>query len=396
MGNPKLYFKCNKSKGVLIPVSGILKHLDKYFVNSAIIDRNKAEYNDYTLDFIKNCDPTDIFWSTEYSWNKDAHVFNFFRLNVCKEEDYISMSTEPCDFNVDENYSYNESTTSVNSAGTNFILNITNKYPCPDINTGFYIEDRKWKILVRNILRHQNTMLTGPTGTGKTDIIIRICKTLGIPCHIYDMGAMIDPLTDLLGSHRLENGSSKFDYSKFVKDIQEPGVILLDEISRAPAMTNNILFPCLDMRRVLPVEIADSNGPREIPVHPECTFIATANIGSEYAGTNDLDCALENRFMTIQVDYLPKSIETQIINIRTKCSESYAEKIVNVANTLRERYLAGIISKTISTRETLLCGELIVDGFSLIEAINFAFTEKFSKNGDNPEYDVVKKIIMGF
>ena len=51
------------------------------------------------------------------------------------------------------------------------------------------------------------------------------------------MGSMQDPLTDLLGSHRLENGSSVFDYAKFVEDVQKPGVILLDELSRAPLMT---------------------------------------------------------------------------------------------------------------------------------------------------------------
>jgi nitric oxide reductase NorQ protein len=147
---------------------------------------------------------------------------------------------------------------------------------------------------------------------------------------------------------------------------------------------------------MLPVEIADSNGLRSVPVHPECTFIATANIGSEYSGTNELDAALENRFMTIQVDYLPKSIESQVISIRTGCDERSAMKIVGVANAIRERYLDGSLSKTISTRETLACGELIVDGFSLLEAVNFSFCEKFPKYGENSEYDTVKKIMMGF
>ena len=80
-------------------------------------------------------------------------------------------------------------------------------------------------------------LICGKTGTGKTEIIIKICNILGIDCHVYDMGSMQDPLTDLLGSHRLENGSSVFDYAKFVEDVQKPGVILLDELSRAPLMT---------------------------------------------------------------------------------------------------------------------------------------------------------------
>ncbi len=394
MGNPRIYLKINKSQNFISPVSGIIKELDKIYKFDDITEASKLGYNDYTNNYIKNCDDTNMFYSEDYSYDPNTHIFNFEKICICSDEDYASMAIDPSDF--DYKKKYDGSTKKNKEVTKNFLSEIKKNYANPGIESGFYIEDSKWNILVRNIKRHKNTMLTGPTGTGKTDVIIRICKALDIPCRIYDMGAMMDPLTDLLGSHRLENGSSKFDYAKFVKDIQEPGVILLDELSRAPVMTNNILFPCLDDRRMLPVEIADSNGPREIPVHPECTFIATANIGSEYSGTNSLDIALENRFMIIQVDYLPKSFETKVLNIRTGIAENVAEKIVNVANAIRARYLDNSISKTISTRETLNCAELVIDGFSLIEAINYSFCEKFPKYGDNSEYDTIKKLIMGF
>jgi len=394
MGNPRIYLKINKSQNFISPVSGLIKELDKIYKTDDIVEASKLGYNDYTNNYIKHCDDTNMFYSEDYSYDPNTHIFNFEKICICNDEDYASMAIDPSDF--DYKKKYDGSTKKKKEVTKNFLSEIKKNYANPGIESGFYIEDSKWNILVRNIKRHKNTMLTGPTGTGKTDVIIRICKALDIPCRIYDMGAMMDPLTDLLGSHRLENGSSKFDYAKFVKDIQEPGVILLDELSRAPVMTNNILFPCLDDRRMLPVEIADSNGPREIPVHPECTFIATANIGSEYSGTNSLDIALENRFMMIQVDYLPKSFETKVLNIRTGISENIAEKIVNVANAIRARYLDNSISKTISTRETLNCAELVIDGFSLIEAINYSFCEKFPKYGDNSEYDTIKKLIMGF
>ena len=394
MGNPRIYLKINKSQNFISPVSGLIKELDKIYKTDDIVEASKLGYNDYTNNYIKNCDDTNMFYSEDYSYDPNTHIFNFEKICICSDEDYTSMAIDPSDF--DYKKKYDSSTKKQKVVTKNFLSEIKKNYANPGIESGFYIEDSKWNILVRNIKRHKNTMLTGPTGTGKTDVIIRICKALDIPCRIYDMGAMMDPLTDLLGSHRLENGSSKFDYAKFVKDIQEPGVILLDELSRAPVMTNNILFPCLDDRRMLPVEIADSNGPREIPVHPECTFIATANIGSEYSGTNSLDIALENRFMMIQVDYLPKSFETKVLNIRTGIAENIAEKIVNVANAIRARYLDNSISKTISTRETLNCAELVIDGFSLIEAINYSFCEKFPKYGDNSEYDTIKKLIMGF
>ena len=389
---PKVFIKVNRKLGIISPVSGIIPKLDNAFKKDVVRETNRTRYGKYTLDFINTCDDTEVYWSKSYSYDPKAYTFDFYEINVCKEDDYIEMTTEESKF--DPKIAY--TTDYVETINVSLKSKIQDDYPCPGVESGFYIEQKRWNVLVRNILKHKNTMLVGPTGTGKTDVIIRICKALNIPCRIYDMGAMMDPLTDLLGSHRLENGSSKFDYAKFVKDVQEPGVILLDELSRAPQMTNNILFPCLDDRRTLPIEIADSNSAREVKVHPECVFIATANIGSEYSGTNDIDAALENRFMMIQVDYLPKTIEAQVLEIRTGCDEKSALKIASIANAIRDRYLDGSLSKTISTRETIACAEFVVDGFSILDAVNFSFCEKFPKYGDNSEYDTVKKLIMGF
>lgn len=389
---PKVFIKVNRKLGIISPVSGIIPKLDNAFKKDVVRETNRTRYGKYTLDFINTCDDTEVYWSKSYSYDPKAYTFDFYEINVCKEDDYIEMTTEESKFDPKTTYT----TDYVETINVSLKSKIQDDYPCPGVESGFYIEQKRWNVLVRNILKHKNTMLVGPTGTGKTDVIIRICKALNIPCRIYDMGAMMDPLTDLLGSHRLENGSSKFDYAKFVKDVQEPGVILLDELSRAPQMTNNILFPCLDDRRTLPIEIADSNSVREVKVHPECVFIATANIGSEYSGTNDIDAALENRFMMIQVDYLPKTIEAQVLEIRTGCDEKSALKIASIANAIRDRYLDGSLSKTISTRETIACAEFVVDGFSILDAVNFSFCEKFPKYGDNSEYDTVKKLIMGF
>jgi len=42
---------------------------------------------------------------------------------------------------------------------------IAKKYPLPDEkDTGFYIDKDKWDLLIRNYLRGENTLVTGPTG----------------------------------------------------------------------------------------------------------------------------------------------------------------------------------------------------------------------------------------
>ena len=387
--NPTLYFSISKTKdgkGYLHPARNN-KQLSQKFNDIEIQNINITFYNKYTADFIQShIQSNDFFWSNEYEYDPDILTFNFYKLNPCMDDDYEKMQY-PSNFDITKKYNLD-----TNKEQT--ILDIIKeKYPYPDISTGFYVEEKNWNYLVRNIMQHKNTMLIGPTGTGKTELIIKICNILGIDCRIYDMGSMQDPLTDLLGSHRLENGSSVFDYAKFVEDVQKPGVILLDELSRAPLMTNNILFPCLDSRRQLPIEIADSHHDRIVKVHPECTFIATANIGSEYSGTNDIDAALLNRFLPLQLDYLPANIEVEILKIRTNIDDNSAIEVVSKFNRIRSAYKDSQISKSVSTRELIACGELIHDGFSISESIDFVVCQKYISNNYDDELKTVKKII---
>ena len=260
---------------------------------------------------------------------------------------------------------------------------------------GFHIADKDWYLLVRNIKSKVNTMMVGPSGTGKTELVLLACKKLGLECNVYDMGSMYDPVSGLLGVHRLQKGGeSVFDYAKFTQDIQKPGVILLDELSRAPVTTNNILFPCLDSRRMLPVEMAGGGELRSIPVHPDCVFVATANVGAEYTGTMSLDRALVGRFFPLELDYMPLECEVQVLTKRCGIMPSDAENIASVAGTVRSLYGKQEISCTISTRETLAAARLVADGWSSLEAMELTFLPLFEGTRTEGERGVVAKIFM--
>ena len=260
---------------------------------------------------------------------------------------------------------------------------------------GFHIADKDWYLLVRNIKSKVNTMMVGPSGTGKTELVLLACKKLGLECNVYDMGSMYDPVSGLLGVHRLQKGGeSVFDYAKFTQDIQKPGVILLDELSRAPVTTNNILFPCLDSRRMLPVEMAGGDELRSIAVHPDCVFIATANVGAEYTGTMSMDRALVGRFFPLELDYMPLDSEVQVLTKRCGILPADAENIANVAGTVRSLYGKQEISCTISTRETLAAARLVADGWSSLEAMELTFLPLFEGTRTEGERGMVAKIFM--
>lgn len=259
---------------------------------------------------------------------------------------------------------------------------------------GFYVDSDVWYLLMRNIQNQVNTMLIGATGGGKTELVLLACKKLGISCSVYDMGSMYDPVAGLLGVHRLQKGGvSVFDYAKFTRDISKPGVVLLDELSRAPVTTNNILFPCLDSRRKLPVEIAGGEDLREIEVHPECCFIATANVGVEYTGTMSMDRALVGRFFPIELSYMPPEQENKVLVKRCGISISDATNIVKVANSLRNMYNKQEISSSISTRETLMMGDLVADGWDLVRAMELVLLPLFEGTRSDGERGIVCRVI---
>ncbi len=47
------------------------------------------------------------------------------------------------------------------------------------------------------IHNHDNLLLTGPSGTGKTELVLLACKRLGLECRKYNMGTMSDPMSAL-------------------------------------------------------------------------------------------------------------------------------------------------------------------------------------------------------
>lgn len=270
-------------------------------------------------------------------------------------------------------------------------------YPCPkESDTGFHIEPELWYLLIRNVLKGENTLLIGPTGSGKTEIVSYVAKALSKELSIQDMGTIQDAQSALLGVHRLnKEGHSDFDFAPFVGHVQKEGIVLLDELNRAPLSAANILFPCLDKRRYLPIDIANGEGERSITINEKCVFFATANLGSEYSGTTQIDRALLDRFFPVELTYPSEKAEIAVLMHRTGVNEKVAKSIVKVSSTIRTQFKNEELSNAISVRHTLLVASLIKDGFDVVTALTKVIMPLFEDgmDGATSERTKIKSII---
>lgn len=240
------------------------------------------------------------------------------------------------------------------------------------LDDSFKVEQGLYEVLKRNIQNKVNTLLIGETGCGKTEIVSHMAKLLNTPLHIIDMGTMTDAVSGLIGIHTVTivdgKTTSSFKKSRFSQIIQEPGIILLDELSRASTQANNLLFPCLDFRRELSMEYCFEDQ-TPIAVHPDCMFIATANLGSQYTGTHKIDRALLDRFMTVRVTtpdskYIQESLlasypEVSVVDVAT---------IVAIYDNITKAHNEFKIDFKLSFRHLKFVTEMVQDNFTIYDA----------------------------
>ena len=264
----------------------------------------------------------------------------------------------------------------------------------------FYIDDLKWKYLLRNIIKGKNIMMTGPSGCGKTDVTFKAAKTLDREVIYFNLGATQDPRSTLIGNtHYSKDTGTYFSESLFVSAIQKPNtVILLDELSRAHPEAWNILMTVLDpIQRYLRLD-EKSDSPT-IKVAEGVSFIATANIGSEYTATRIIDRALLDRFAILEMDVLSYEQEYQLLSSKCTVNQETLLKLCDIIKDIRKEVKSDMprISTTVSTRATLEIAELLEDAFTLEQAIEILVYPLFSDEGGNDsERTYVKQVVQKY
>jgi Holliday junction resolvasome RuvABC ATP-dependent DNA helicase subunit len=264
-----------------------------------------------------------------------------------------------------------------------------------------FMEDLNWKFICRNVYRGRNMLLTGPTGTGKSQTAIAVAKALGRELFYVNLGATQDPRGTLIGNtHFSKDAGTFFNESAFVKAIKTPNtVVLLDEVSRAHPEAWNILMTVLDPGQRY-IRLDEAVGSPTIKVAEGVSFVGTANLGAEYTAVRVMDRALLDRFTIAEIPYLTQEQETSLIQkIYPEIAVGDAQNLAEIATLTRQELStdAPQITTMISTRSVIEMAGLMVDGFSLGEVAQVGIYPMYSDEGGlQSERTFVRQIVQKF
>jgi len=204
-------------------------------------------------------------------------------------------------------------------------------------------------------------VLTGNTGTGKTEMVEQICAKLNRECLRVNFTEMTDE-DSLIGTWKLVNrdGQTSMEWQDgpVIVALKRGAVLLLDEMDCGTAKTMCLQSPLEGKGKFIDRIIT------KIPNSLRFNIVATCNTkgkGSDdgrFVGTRVMNEAMLDRFdFWFEVDYAPRAVEKKILLKKMKSfgkvDEHFADCLTKWTESIRKGYSDGTFSDLITTRRAI-------------------------------------------
>jgi len=243
--------------------------------------------------------------------------------------------------------------------------------------------------------QHIPVLLKGPTGCGKTRFVEYMAWKLGRPLSVakgegteeLKEGEVRVPLvtiachedltaSDLVGRYLLDANGTRWIDGPMTRAVKNGAILYLDEVVEARKDTTVLIHPLTDHRRILPIEKTGSI------VEADDRFLLCISYNPGYqSALKDLKHSTRQRFMSIEFDYPPRDIESEIIARESGCSTEIADSLAKLGEKIRNLKEHGL-QEGASTRLLIYAGRLISEGIEIRRACQVAIVWTLT---DEPE-----------
>jgi MoxR-like ATPase len=184
-----------------------------------------------------------------------------------------------------------------------------------------------------------------------------------ISCH--------DDLThsDLVGRFLVRGGDVEWIDGPLTRAVREGAFCYLDEVVEARRDTLAVLHSLTDHRRSLYLDRIN----QRIPAADGFLLVCSYNPASRSA-LKELKPSFRQRFVSLDLDYLPEEDEAAVVVVETGASPDLARQLVRVAGALRQAAHEGTHEPP-STRTLVTAARLVVEGLEPRAAIHAAILE---------------------
>lgn len=248
-----------------------------------------------------------------------------------------------------------------------FFISVYKATDWPEEDREYIPEDAKHHVIDHDVVypfvlaikNNMNTLLVGPTGSGKTSLCRLVAARLGMP-YLRINGRQDMESDSLIGKPWVSNGSMEYMLGELPKARQKGWFIAFDEPWKTPAGIQMTLQRMYERNGILQLDdMPGSLKSKQIVPHERSRMVLCDNVVGtgdgvdKYASTLIQDSATLNRMeMVLKVDYLKEKDEVDlIVSKHAYIPKKQARYMVKLAQLIRQAFTSGDVSSVMSPRQ---------------------------------------------
>jgi cobaltochelatase CobS subunit len=268
----------------------------------------------------------------------------------------------------------------------------------PSVDSDYVVQKDEAAALVAGIEDNDKTMLTGPTGSGKSSLVKFVCAKLNRPFIRINMSGDVESAA-LFGTLIVEGGATVWRDGAITEAVKYGAVCLVDEWELMPAEISMGMQNLLEDGGYLYLkEKPGTSADRTIIPHDDFRLVFAGNTVGQgdtsgaFNGVGVQNTATIDRFTnTIKLDYLHPDHEVSIITSRTSVPREVARDMVKLAALVRSAYDKGSLGLTISPRTLINWGRKSAR-YGLPRAFAVAFLQKLHDDDQKAVNEHYRKV----